>query len=41
MSQPLLSIRNLHAGVGDTPILRGLDLDVRTDMFSLAYNYYL
>lgn len=28
MSQPLLSIRNLHAGVGDTPILRGLDLDV-------------
>ena len=28
MNESLLSIRNLHASVGDTPILQGVDLDV-------------
>jgi Fe-S cluster assembly ATP-binding protein len=26
---PLIEIRNLHANAGDTPILRGLDLEIR------------
>ena len=26
---PLISIRNLHATAGDTPILRGIDLEIR------------
>jgi len=27
-SSPLVSIRNLHANAGDTPILRGIDLEI-------------
>ena len=27
-TQPLVSIRNLHANAGDTPILRGIDLEI-------------
>ncbi len=29
MTDTLLSIKNLHAGVEDTPILRGIDLDIK------------
>ena len=25
---PVLGIRNLHAGIDDTPILRGIDLEI-------------